>query len=54
MKDNAHGVYGLDGLSLEAASASSPQSAVIVSSGKSVRLDGGTRLLLVTLANQAN
>ena len=52
IKSDAHGVIGLDGLSLEAA-ANSPQNSVIVSSGKSVHLDGGTRLLLVTQA-QAN
>ena len=51
IKADAHGVFGLGGLSLDAAPANSPQSTVIVSSGKSVHLDSGTRLLLVTQAN---
>jgi len=47
---NSRGVFGLNGLSLTAASSNSAQGSVIASSGKSVRLDSGTRLL----ATQAN
>lgn len=43
----SRGVYGLNDLKLMAASSNGSQSTVITSSGKSVHLDGGTRLLLV-------
>ncbi len=43
----SRGVYGLSNLKLMAASSGAGQTTVITSSGKSVRLDGGTRLLLV-------
>ena len=48
---NSRGVFGLNGLSLNADASNSAQGSVIASSGKSVRLDSGTRLLLVTQAN---
>jgi len=44
---NSRGVFGLSGLSLSADTSNSTQSSVISSPGKSVRLDSGTRLLLV-------
>src|SRR5271167_1161498 len=43
----SRGVYGLSDLKLMAASSSASQATVLISSGKSVHLDGGTRLLLV-------
>jgi hypothetical protein len=43
----SHGVYGLSDLKLMAASSVAGQTTVLTSSGKNVRLDGGTRLLLV-------
>jgi len=48
---NSRGVFGLNGLSLTAETSNSAQGSVIASSGKSVRLDSGTRLLLTTQAN---
>jgi hypothetical protein len=48
---NSRGVFGLNGLSLNADASNSTQGSVIASSGKSVRLDSGTRLLLTTQAN---
>jgi hypothetical protein len=43
----SRGVYGLSDLKLMMASSSASQGTIIVSSGKNVHLDGGTRLLLV-------
>ncbi|HKN76486.1 MAG TPA: hypothetical protein VJW94_15000 [Candidatus Acidoferrum sp.] len=43
----SRGVYGLNDLKLMAVSSSASQATIIVSSGKNVHLDGGTRLLLV-------
>jgi hypothetical protein len=43
----SRGVYGLGDLKLMVASSNGNQTTVITSSGKNVRLDGGTRLLLV-------
>jgi len=48
---NSRGVFGLNGLSLSAETSNSAQGSVIASSGKSVRLDSGTRLLLTTPTN---
>jgi|KBSMisStandDraft_5_1062788.scaffolds.fasta_scaffold19242_3 hypothetical protein len=48
---NSRGVFGLSGLSLSADASNPTQGSVIASSGKSVRVDSGTRLLLVTQAN---
>lgn len=48
---NSRGVFGLSGLSLATDAANATQGSMIASSGKSVRLDSGTRLLLVTQAN---
>jgi hypothetical protein len=51
LKPTSRGVYGLNGITLNSNSANSNQGAVIISAGKSVHLDSGTRLLLVTQAN---
>ena len=51
IRASSRGVYGLEGVSLETGAANSGPSAVIVSTGKSVHLDSGTRLLLVTQGN---
>jgi len=50
---NSRGVFGLSGLTLSSEASNSAQAAVIVSSGKSVRLDSGTRLLLVAQVTTA-
>lgn len=50
---NSRGVFGLSGLTLSSEASNSAQGAVIVSSGKSVRLDSGTRLLLVAQVTTA-
>lgn len=50
---NSRGVFGLSGLSLNAETSNAAQGSVIASSGKSVRLDGGTRMLLVAQANSS-
>jgi hypothetical protein len=50
LKATSRGVYGLNGLSLNANGANSANGAVILSAGKNVHLDSGTRLLLVTQA----
>ena len=44
---NSRGVYGLKDLKLMASTAGASETTVITSDGKNVRLDGGTRLLLV-------
>jgi hypothetical protein len=44
----SRGVYNLRGLTLNAETAGSAGESVIVSNGKSVHLDGGTKMLLVT------
>jgi hypothetical protein len=45
---NSHGVYGMEGLTLQLAAGDSTQGTMILSTGKSVHLDGGTKILLVT------
>jgi hypothetical protein len=50
---NSRGVFGLDGLHLATDDSSATQGTLITSSGKNVRLDSGTRLLLVILADAA-
>ena len=47
---NSQGVFGLNGLNLKAAETGGAQSSLITSVGKSVHLDSGTRMLLVTQA----
>jgi hypothetical protein len=44
---NSHGVFGLNGLNLNAAGSNSTEGSVITSTGKNVRLDSGTRMLIV-------
>jgi hypothetical protein len=44
---NSRGVFGLNGLNLNAASANSAEGSLITSGGKNVHLDSGTRMLIV-------
>jgi hypothetical protein len=44
---NSRGVFGLEGLNLNAAASNSTQGSVITSTSKNVHLDSGTRMLLV-------
>ena len=44
---NSRGVFGLNGLNLNAAGSNGTQGTVITSAGKNVHLDGGTRMLVV-------
>jgi hypothetical protein len=46
----SRGVFGLNGLNLNANAANSTEGSVITSAGKNVHLDSGTRMLLVTQA----
>jgi hypothetical protein len=48
LKPSSRGVYGLSGLTLNANASNAADGAVIISAGKNVHLDSGTRLLLVT------
>jgi hypothetical protein len=48
LTSNSRGVYGMEGLTLQPAAADSTQGTVILSTGKSVHLNGGTKILLVT------
>lgn len=48
LMSNSRGVFGLNGLNLSSATANGTHGPVITSAGKNVRLDGGTRMLLVT------
>ncbi len=50
---NSRGVFGLDGVHLATDPSSAAQGSLITSSGKNVRLDSGTRLLLVVFADVA-
>ncbi|HET9995306.1 MAG TPA: hypothetical protein VFQ18_07870 [Candidatus Acidoferrum sp.] len=50
LTSNSQGVFGLNGLNLDAAGSSATQGSVITSAGKNVHLDGGTRMLLVSQA----
>jgi hypothetical protein len=50
LKPTSRGVYGLKGITLSPNTANSNEGAVVTSAGKSVHLDSGTRLLLVTQA----
>jgi hypothetical protein len=47
---NSQGVFGLNGLNLNAAASNGTQGSVITSAGKNVHLDSGTRMLLVSQA----
>jgi hypothetical protein len=50
LTSNSQGVFGLNGLNLNAATSNATQGSVITSAGKNVHLDSGTRMLLVTQA----
>lgn len=54
LTSNSRGVFGLNGLSLSADASNSTQGSVVASSGKSVRLDSGTRLLLTAQMNTSD
>jgi hypothetical protein len=45
---NSRGVFGMNGLNLSAAGSNSTEGSLITSSGKNVRLDSGTRMLIVS------
>lgn len=48
LASGSHGVFGLDGYSLTSATSGSTEGSVITSTGRNVRLDGGTQMLLVS------
>jgi hypothetical protein len=50
LTSNSQGVFGLNGLNLNAATSNATQGSVITSAGKNVHLDSGTRMLLVSSA----
>lgn len=50
LSSNSQGVFGLNGMNLNAAASNATQGTVITSAGKNVHLDSGTRMLLVTQA----
>src|SRR5947207_790243 len=50
LTSNSQGVFGLNGLNLNAEASNATQGTVITSAGKNVHLDSGTRMLLVTQA----
>lgn len=50
LTSNSQGVFGLNGLNLNATTLNSTQGSIITSTGKNVHLDSGTRMLLVTQA----
>ncbi len=47
LTSNSQGVFGLEGLNLNAAADNSTQGSLITSTSKNVHLDSGTQLLLV-------
>jgi hypothetical protein len=51
LSPNSRGVFGLDGVHLATDASNLAQGSLITSSGKNVRLDSGTRLLLVFVAD---
>lgn len=54
LTSNSQGVFGLNGLNLNAAASNATQGTVITSAGKNVHLDSGTRMLLVTQAQSGS
>jgi hypothetical protein len=50
LTSNSQGVFGLNGLNLNAAASNATQGSVITSTGKNVHLDSGTQMLLVSQA----
>ncbi len=53
LTSNSQGVFGLEGLNLNAAASNSTQGSLITSTSKNVHLDSGTQLLLVSQAQAA-
>jgi hypothetical protein len=53
LTSNSQGVFGLEGMSLDAAASSATQGSVIVSNTKNVHLDSGTQMVL-RVAGQAH
>jgi hypothetical protein len=51
LESGSKGVFGLQDVSIASATAGSAEGALITSTARNVRLDGGTRMLLVTRAN---
>lgn len=47
LTSKSRGVYGMEGVTLQAAAGDSAQGTMILSTGKSVHLNGGTKILLV-------
>ncbi len=54
LTSNSQGVFGLNGLNLNAAASNATQGSVITSAGKNVHLDSGTRMLLVSQAQASS
>src|SRR5262252_5339391 len=54
LTSNSQGVFGLNGLNLNAAASNATQGTVIPSAGKNVHLESGTRMLLVTQAQASS
>jgi len=50
LTSNSQGVFGLNGLNLNAAASNAAQGSVVTSAGKNIHLDSGTRMLLVSQA----
>ena len=50
LTSSSQGVFGLNGLNLNAAASNATEGSVITSAGKNVHLDSGTRMLLVSQA----
>jgi len=50
LTSNSQGVFGLNGLNLNAAASNATEGTLITSAGKNVHLDSGTRMLLVAQA----
>jgi hypothetical protein len=50
LTSNSQGVFGLNGLNLNAAASNATEGSVITYAGKNVHLDSGTRMLLVSQA----
>jgi hypothetical protein len=50
LTSNSQGVFGMNGLNLNAAETGSAQGSLITSAGKNVHLESGTRMLLVSRA----
>jgi hypothetical protein len=50
LMSNSRGVFGIEGVNLNSATAGAAQGSVITSAGKNLHLDSGTQMLLVTQA----